>query len=87
MNKWHKTQKEKPTEEKQYLCCSKSIDSQYFAVYRWINNLYQFDKFDFHHCKGKRVGGFVGYDRDYGYIEYEPDFWQEIDWGDEDGND
>lgn len=52
MKIWNKTSEVKPTEEKQYLCCS-VYTKPYFKVLWWSNNLYEVDEYDFYDCKGK----------------------------------
>ena len=76
--RWHNTIEEKPTEEKQYLCCSMYMGKPYFKVLRWSNNLYEVDKYDFSNCKGEN--GFYTYDSEYGYVESGCDYWKPIDW-------
>ena len=73
MPKWNKTSEEKPTKEKQYLCMDyHNLPEPFFKVLLWSNNL----------NKGK--GGFYIYDLAYGYYEDNCDYWQEIEWEDED---
>lgn len=76
--RWHNITEEKPTEEKQYICCSIYMEKPYFKVLRWSNNLYEVDKYDFSNCKGEN--GFYTYDSEYGYVESGCDYWKSIDW-------
>lgn len=82
MPKWDKTSEVKPTEEKQYLCCSMYTDKPFFKVLYWSNNLYEVDKIEFYNCKGR--SRFYDYDPECGYYESDCDYWQEIDWEEED---
>lgn len=81
--KWNKTSDVKPTKENQYLCCSIYSGRPYFKVSWWSNDLYEVSRFDFFNCKGEC--GFYEYDSECGYLESFCDYWQEIDWSDEDG--
>ena len=81
--KWNKISEVKPTEEKQYLCCSIYSGRPYFKVLWWSNDLYSVDDCDFYNRKGEC--GFYEYDSECGYLESFCDYWQEIDWSDEDG--
>lgn len=82
--KWNKTSEVKPTEEKQYYCCSTHTNRPRFKVLSWSNDLYEVDDYDFYDCKGE--SGFYAYDSEYGYYKDDCDYWQEIDWSDEDEN-
>lgn len=79
--KWNKTSEVKPTEEKEYLCCSIYTIRPHFTVLGWSNDLYEVDDFDFRDCKGE--SGFYAYDSEYGYYKDDCDYWNEIDWSDE----
>lgn len=81
--RWHYLPNEKPTEEKEYLCCKEDrfIGKPMFFILSWSNDLYKVDDFDFREKKG--VSGFYIYDSEYGFIEWSCDFWKEIDWSDE----
>lgn len=81
--KWNKTSEVKPTEEKQYLCCDIDCGKAYFKVLNWSNDLYEVDHYDFRYCKGRSESGFYRRDGQWGYYEDDCDYWQEIDWGDE----
>lgn len=80
---WHRTAIEKPIIEKEYLCCKEDrfIGKPIFYILDWSNDLYKVDSFDFADKKGK--SGFYIYDSEYGHIEWNCDFWKEIDWSDE----
>lgn len=79
--KWNKTSEVKPTEEKEYLCCSIYNNRPYFTVLGWSNDLYEVSCFDFHGHKGE--SGFYYYNSEWGYIKNDCDYWQEIEWEDE----
>ena len=79
--KWNKTSEIKPTEEKEYLCCSIYNNGPYFTVLGWSNGLYEVSEFDFYDHKGE--SGFYSYDSEWGYIKSDCDYWQEIEWEDE----
>lgn len=79
--KWNKTSEVKPTEEKEYLCCSIYNNRPHFTVLCWSNDIYEVDDFDFRDCKGE--SGFYYYNSEWGYIKNDCDYWQEIEWGDE----
>ena len=79
--KWNKTSEVKPTEEREYLCCSIYTNGPYFTVKGWSNNFYEVDEFDF--CGHKGESGFYYYNSEWGYIKDDCDYWQEIEWGDE----
>ena len=79
--KWNKTSEVKPTEEKEYLCCSIYNNRPYFTVLGWSNDLYEVSEFDFYDHKGE--SGFYSYDSEWGYIKSDGDYWQEIEWEDE----
>lgn len=79
--KWNKTSEVKPTEEKEYLCCSIYNSRPYFTVKYWSNDLYEVDEWDF--CDRKGESGFYSYDSEWGYYKNDCDYWQEIEWGDE----
>ena len=79
--KWNKTSEAKPTEEKQYYCCSTHTNRPRFKVLSWSNDLYEVDDYDFCDCKGE--SGFYAYDSEYGYYKDDCHYWQEIEWGDE----
>ena len=79
--KWNKTSEIKPTEEKEYLCCSIYNNMPYFTVKGWSNDLYEVDEYDFYDHKGE--SGFYSYDSEWGYIKSDCDYWQEIEWEDE----
>ena len=79
--KWNKTSEAKPTEEKEYLCCSIYNNRPHFAVLDWSNDLYEVSEFDFYEHKGE--SGFYYYNSEWGYIKSDCDYWQEIEWGDE----
>lgn len=81
MPKWNKTSEEKPTKEKQYLCCDIYRGKAYFKVLWWSNNLYEVDDFRFSNRKGKC--GFYRYDNEWEYLESFCDYWQEIEWSEE----
>lgn len=81
MPKWNKTSEVKPTEEKEYLCCSIYNNRPHFTVKGWSNDLYEVDEYDFYGHKGE--SGFYSYDSEWGYIKNDCDYWQEIEWGDE----
>ena len=76
--KWNKTSEVKPTEEKEYLCCSIYNNRPHFTVLGWSNDLYEVSEFDFYDHKGE--SGFYSYDSEWGYIKSDCDYWQEIDW-------
>ena len=80
-HKWNKTSEVKPTEEKEYLCCSIYNNRPHFTVLGWSNDLYEVSEFDFYDHKGE--SGFYSYDSEWGYIKSDCDYWQEIDWEDE----
>ena len=79
--KWNKTSEVKPTEEKEYLCCSIYNNRPHFTVLGWSNDLYEVSEFDFYDHKGE--SGFYSYDSEWGYIKSDCDYWQEIEWEDE----
>lgn len=79
--KWNKTSEVKPTEEKEYLCCSIYNNRPHFTVLCWSNDIYEVSCFDFHSHKGE--SGFYSYDSEWGYIKNDCDCWQEIEWEDE----
>ena len=79
--KWNKTSEAKPTEEKQYLCCSIYNNKPHFTVKGWSNDLYEVDEYDFYDHKGE--SGFYSYDSEWGYYKSDCDYWQEIEWEDE----
>lgn len=79
--KWNKTSEVKPTEEKEYLCCSIYNNRPYFTVLGWSDDLYEVSCFDFHGHKGE--SGFYYYNSEWGYIKNDCDYWQEIEWEDE----
>lgn len=81
--RWHLLSDEKPTEEKEYLCCNEDrfVGRPMFYILTWSNDLYKVDAFDFADKKGK--AGFYIYDSEFGYIEWDCEFWKEIDWRDE----
>ena len=79
--KWNKTSEVKPTEEKEYLCCSMYNNRPHFTVLGWSNDLYEVSEFDFYDHKGE--SGFYSYDSEWGYIKSDCDYWQEIEWEDE----
>ena len=79
--KWNKTSEVKPTEEKEYLCCSIYNNRPHFTVLGWSNDLYEVNEFDFYGHKGE--SGFYSYDSEWGYIKDDCDYWQEIEWEDE----
>ena len=79
--KWNKTSEVKPTEEKEYLCCSIYNNRPHFTVLGWSNDLYEVSEFDFHGHKGE--SGFYSYDSEWGYIKSDCDYWQEIEWEEE----
>ena len=82
MPKWNKTSEIKPTEEKQYLCATcRHLTEPLFDVLCWSNNLYEVDNYDFYLCKG--MSGFYRYDSEWGYCRSDCDYWQEIEWEDE----
>ena len=81
--KWNKTSEVKPTEEKEYLCCSIYNNRPHFTVLDWSNDLYEVDHYDFRHYKGRGESGFYSYDSEWGYCEAGCDYWQEIEWEDE----
>lgn len=80
--KWNKTSEAKPTEEKEYLCCSIYNNRPHFTVLGWSNDLYEVSEFDFGGHKGE--SGFYYYNSEWGYIKDDCDYWREIDWSDED---
>ena len=82
MPKWNKTSEVKPTKEKQYLCCVIYTDKPFFKTLWWSNDLYEVDNFNFYDCKGE--SGFYEYNSEYRYCIGFCDYWQEIDWSDED---
>lgn len=79
---WHSIDEEVPTKEKQYLCCDIYRGKAYFKVLWWSNNLYEVDDFRFSNRKGKC--GFYRYDNEWEYLKSFCDYWQEIEWRDED---
>ena len=79
--KWNKTSEVKPAEEKEYLCCSIYNNRPHFTVLGWSNDLYEVDEFDFYGHKGE--SGFYYYNSEWGYIKNDCDYWQEIEWEDE----
>ena len=79
--KWNKTSEVKPTEEKKYLCCSIYNNRPHFTVLCWSNDLYEVSEFDFGGRKGE--SGFYIYDFEWGYYKSDCDYWQEIEWEDE----
>ena len=81
MPKWNKTSEVKPTEEKEYLCCSIYNNRPHFTVLDWSNDLYEVSEFDFRGHKGE--SGFYYYNSEWGYIKDDCDYWQEIDWSDD----
>ena len=83
MSKWNKTSETKPTEEKQYICCDIDCGKAYFKVLSWSNDLYEVDHYDFRYCKGRGESGFYRRDGQWGYYEEDCDYWNEIDWSDE----
>lgn len=76
---WHSVSEEIPTEEKQYLCRVYYDNKSYFKVLWWTNNLSKIDKFGPSDC-----GGFYKWDPEIGYHEDFCDYWQEINWHEED---
>ena len=40
-----------------------------YNLFRYTEDLYKIDNYDFADCKNKKVGGFYGYDSEFGYFE------------------
>ena len=78
---WNKTSEVKPTEEKEYICCAIYNNRAHFTMLDWSNDLYEVSCFDFHGHKGE--SGFYYYNSEWGYIKDNCDYWQEVEWGDE----
>lgn len=83
MSVWNDSKYSVPEVEGQYLCCKMYSDKPYFCVLSWSNDLRSVDDYDFNEYRG--VGGFYDYDSEWGYFLSGCNYWQEIEWSDENG--
>ena len=63
-DQWIPCSERLPEEDGSYLC---TYGKYHIGVYRFTNDLYSVDDYDFMDCKGKR--GFYVYDSEWGYSE------------------
>lgn len=66
---WHNIEDEVPSEDGKYLCEYKLFATAIatYNVYRWANDLHEYDDYDFHDRKGEC--GFFDYDSEGTYYE------------------